>query len=1106
MVISLVVVVNFTPATNFNGSFSISTSVTDNVAAAITGSKAVTGTAVNDAPTATNLSTAEAYTEDTALNLTDIVVTDVDSAVTATLTLSNTSAGSLTTATSGAVTSTFAAGVWTASGAVADVNTLLAGVNFIPATNFNGSFSITTSVTDNVAAAITGSKAVTGTAVNDAPTATNLSASENYTEDTTLNLANIVVSDVDSSSVTATLTLSNPAAGSLSTATSGAVTSTFIAATGVWTASGALADVNVLLAGVSFIPAANSNSSFTIATSATDGVAAAITGSKVITGTAVNDAPALAALAPLGVIEDAAEQTVDLAGIGSGAANEADTLTVTATSSDPALIPTPTVSYTSAQATGSLKFTPAAQRNGQATITVTVDDGQALNHETSRSFVVTVTTVNDPPSFTKGANQSVLEDAGPQVVTGWATALSRGPADEAGQTLSFLVSSDNPTLFASGPAIAPNGALSYTPAVDANGSATVTVQIMDDGGTANNGTDTSAAQTFSIAVTAVNDAPSFAKGADRNVLQNAGTQTVPGWATALSAGASDESAQTLNFTVTTNNDGLFSALPAISPAGTLTFTPSPAANGSTTVTVVLHDDGGTENNGVDASAPQSFVISTGAVNDPPTFTLGGNQSVPQEAGPQTVLGFATDIAPGPADEAAQTVDFQIEFDHPELFAAQPAISPTGTLTYTPAAAASGTAVVTVRLHDDGPSAAPDVNLSAAQSFKIAVTSFTEELGTYNGLSLPSAGAAPGADKTGLLKLTIAKKGKVTGKLKLGAFSHSFTGTINNAGVVSFGKTNAATATLKRKAPLTGLTLSDLRVDVGGGTDSLTGTITDGSAPFATIGADRALYTSKKNPVAPLRSVPVELQGKYTVLFDEPLAPGLAAADVPHGDGYGTLTVSKSGVAKISGKLADGSKVSYANALSKKNAWPLWVPFAKGTGALAGPVQFPETPGAPPSQFAGPGLLWFKAEKLTTDYFPNGWPAGITTDLAGSSYVVPPKDPPASVVPGLGLADGDGNAKFTLTGGDLITLDLSKALNISEKNKVLVVTEAEDKLKVTIAGATGLIKGSFVHPVSLKPVKFQGVLFQAQQFGSGFFLGPSGSGAMTLVPADNPGVP
>ena len=144
-----------------------------------------------------------------------------------------------------------------------------------------------------MAAAITGSKSFTGTAVNDAPTATNLSAAEAYTEDTSKNLTDIVVSDVDSATVTATLTLSNTAAGSLSTATSGAVTSTYVVGTGVWSASGAIADVNALLAGVTFNPTLNFNSNFTLATSVSDGVAAAITGSKSFTGTAVNDAPVL---------------------------------------------------------------------------------------------------------------------------------------------------------------------------------------------------------------------------------------------------------------------------------------------------------------------------------------------------------------------------------------------------------------------------------------------------------------------------------------------------------------------------------------------------------------------------------------------------------------------------------------------------------------------------------------------------------------------------------------------------------------------------------------------------------------------------------------------
>ncbi|SNT10090.1 gliding motility-associated C-terminal domain-containing protein, partial [Ekhidna lutea] len=74
------------------------------------------------------------------------------------------------------------------------------------------------------------------------------------------------------------------------------------------------------------------------------------------------------------------------------------TLSVTATSSNTALIPDPTVTYTSAEATGSLAYTPVADQSGTATITVTVDDGQAANNTVSKTFTVTVNAANDAPT------------------------------------------------------------------------------------------------------------------------------------------------------------------------------------------------------------------------------------------------------------------------------------------------------------------------------------------------------------------------------------------------------------------------------------------------------------------------------------------------------------------------------------------------------------------------------------------------------------------------------------------------------------------------------------------------------------------------------------
>src|SRR5439155_1506286 len=161
---------------------------------------------------------------------------------------------------------------------------------------------------------------------------------------------------------------------------------------------------------------------------------------------------------------------------------------------------------------------------------VTVDDGGGGNSSITRTFTVTVAAVNDPPSFTKGADVSVLEDAGAQTIATWATNITAGP-NEASQTVTFQVSNDNGALFAVAPAIAPNGTLQFTPAADANGSATVTVRLHDNGGTANGGVDTNAAQTFTINLTPVNDPPSFTAGGNVTVLEDAGAQSVAGWAT-----------------------------------------------------------------------------------------------------------------------------------------------------------------------------------------------------------------------------------------------------------------------------------------------------------------------------------------------------------------------------------------------------------------------------------------------------------------------------------------------------------------------------------------------------------------------------------------------
>jgi VCBS repeat-containing protein len=593
-------------------------------------------------------------------------------------------------------------------------------LTYTPAANANGAATVTVTLSDDGGTADGGVNTsapqtftITVTAVNDAPSFTK-GANETVLEDSGARTVsnwptNISAGPPDENTQTVTFTATNDNNPLFSVQPA-------ISSTGTLT----------------YTPAANAFGSATVTLTLKDNGGTANGGADtsapqtfLITVTPVNDAPSFTKGSDQTVNEDAGAQTVTAwaTAISAGPANESSqTLTFVVNSDNPALFSAgPAV-----DSTGTLTYTPAANANGSATVTIHVqDNGGTANGgvdvSPTQTFVITVTAVNDVPSFTKGADDTVLEDSGPRSVPNWATSISAGPPDESGQTLTFVVANDNNGLFSVQPAVASNGTLTYTPAANAYGTATVTIYLMDNGGTANGGDDTSDSQTFTIAVLPVNDAPSFTKGADQTVLEDAGPQTVTGWATAISAGPANESSQTVSFVVTSGNPSLFSSGPAVDSAGTLTYTPAANANGSATVTIYAQDNGGTANGGVDISPTQTFVINVTAVNDPPTFTKGADQTVLEDSGAHTVAGWATAISAGPSDESMQTVTFLTSNDNPTLFSAQPAVASNGTLTYALAPNAFGSTTVTVTAKDDGGTLNGGVDTSAAQTFTITVT-------------------------------------------------------------------------------------------------------------------------------------------------------------------------------------------------------------------------------------------------------------------------------------------------------------------------------------------------------------------------------------------------
>jgi hypothetical protein len=234
--------------------------------------------------------------------------------------------------------------------------------------------------------------------------------------------------------------------------------------------------------------------------------------------------------------------------------------------------------------------------------------------------------------------------------------------------------------------------------------------------------------------------------------------------------------------------------------------------------------------------------------------------------------------------------------------------------------------------------------------------------------------------------------------------------------------------------------------------------------------------------------------KYTLLIS---ATDTSPA-VPQGIGYATMTVTPSGKIAMAGKLADGESFSVSGTtesvtgttqfvMDKSLSYPS-VTTTHAKGLLEGAISFVTVTGS--SDLSGT-LEWMKPEQKRGVY-----PAAIDTnlDVIGSLYTPPGRG--ESVLPG--FTDG------TLVLSDTGTLSLSgtpleKAVMLTSKNALVVTDPGMDKTKATITASTGVFKGSFFYPGQTKRTDFDGVLFQDQTIGGGFFVGPNGSGTVSLSP-------
>ena len=175
--------------------------------------------------------------------------------------------------------------------------------------------------------------------------------------------------------------------------------------------------------------------------------------------------------------------------------------------------------------------------NNQAlSLTFKPDDNDNYN-EVGDSVSIDVLP-NQAPSFTASAPPTISEDAGTQTVAGFISSFDAGAGESALQSvLAYHVSNISyPGMFAALPSVTNEGELTYDMAPNVFGEATFDLAVQDNGGTDGGGVDTSNAQTFTITVEGVNDAPMFSIGGSVDVLEDSGAQTFAGFATGFSPG------------------------------------------------------------------------------------------------------------------------------------------------------------------------------------------------------------------------------------------------------------------------------------------------------------------------------------------------------------------------------------------------------------------------------------------------------------------------------------------------------------------------------------------------------------------------------------------
>ena len=414
------------------------------------------------------------------------------------------------------------------------------------------------------------------------------------------------------------------------------------------------------------------------------------TGSASTFFTGQNTAPTISNIPNQSIPEDSATGAISFV-IGD-TQTAPDSLALSASSGNQALVPDANIVLGASGANRTLTITPAPNQSGNATITLTVGDGDLVASDT---FVLSVSEVNDPPTISQIPNQTFNEDSssGPIALTIQDLETPAGSLVVSASSSKQALIPDSSLVFGGTPA---NPTLTIFPAANQSGVATITISVSDG--------NLTTSSNFVVSVGASNDAPALGDLPDLILEEDGPTALVE-----LIVSDSESSPEQLVVTAASSNQALLPTTHLLlvgsgaNPA--LSLTPAANQSGNTTITVTVSDGFSTSS--------KSFLLTVAPVNDAPAIGVVADQQTNAGA---AVGPFAFSV--GDVETASALLDITASSSNPTLVPPANIVlggsGATRTVSLMPAGNQGGNATITLT--------ASDGEKSASSQFLLAVNS------------------------------------------------------------------------------------------------------------------------------------------------------------------------------------------------------------------------------------------------------------------------------------------------------------------------------------------------------------------------------------------------